>query len=174
MPICNCAYCEKEFYRIPSALKGHKNHFCSRECGDKFKIGKKHSKETKKKIGLGNKGKFVSRETRRRISEARKGKKYGFHISKKAMKKLRRINLKEGNPNWKGNKAKQSQFHIWLRKHYKAPKYCEFCGKEKKLDLANLSETYTRDINNYEWLCRKCHLGMDTYTKQEREEFGLK
>ena len=38
----NCDYCCKEYMTYPSILKNKKNHFCCRECSDKFQIGKKH------------------------------------------------------------------------------------------------------------------------------------
>lgn len=44
-------------------------------------FGKHHSKETKIKIGLGNKGKFVSEETKKRQSIALKGKYTGSNAS---------------------------------------------------------------------------------------------
>ena len=41
--------------------------------GNKYKLGKKHSDETKLKISKGNKGKTVSEEAKRKMSKAKKG-----------------------------------------------------------------------------------------------------
>ena len=41
------------------------------------------------------------------------------------------------------------------------PEYCEDCGKVPPRDLANISQEYKRDINDFEWLCRKCHMTKD-------------
>ncbi len=46
-------------------------------------FGKHHSEETKKKIGIGNKGKIVSDETKRKLSEINKGKKHSEETKKK-------------------------------------------------------------------------------------------
>lgn len=36
-----CSHCLKEFKRIRSRVRGKHNNFCSRECVDKFKVGKR-------------------------------------------------------------------------------------------------------------------------------------
>lgn len=35
----NCAYCDAEFYRKPSQIKGSKNIFCSKTCKDEWQVG---------------------------------------------------------------------------------------------------------------------------------------
>jgi molecular chaperone DnaK (HSP70) len=50
--------------------------------------GRKHSEETKKKIGKVHKGKKVSEETRKKMSKAHKGKK----LSEEARKKISEAN----------------------------------------------------------------------------------
>lgn len=52
-----------------------------------------HSEETKKKIGLGNKGKTVSEESRKRISEAAKKRKRKPH-SEETKRKIRESNIR--------------------------------------------------------------------------------
>ena len=51
---------------------------------------------------------------------------------------------------------------------------CEECKEEKPLDLANISGEYKRDINDYEWLCRRCHMESDgrlqKFINQAREK----
>lgn len=72
------------------------------------------------------------------------------------------MNMKcEHNPNWKGDKAKRMAIHVYLRHHTVKPKLCEECNKEEPFDLANISGKYLRDINDYRWLCRKCHMIID-------------
>ncbi|MHA1678548.1 MAG: hypothetical protein ACTSW3_07190 [Promethearchaeota archaeon] len=65
------------------------------------------------------------------------------------------------NPMWKGDKVGIISLHEWIRNHKKKVLLCESCGKGKKLELANLSGKYKRDINDYKWLCRSCHTKMD-------------
>jgi len=62
---------------------------------------------------------------------------------------------------WKGNKAGYHSLHEWIRNHKPKPEFCEKCGKRKPFDLANISGKYKRDINDFEWLCRKCHMAKD-------------
>ena len=65
--------------------------------------------------------------------------------------------------------------HKYLRYKYKdkMPKTCESCGELKKLDCANISGKYTRNIEDYKWLCRKCHCIYDkNYEKRKRNEKG--
>lgn len=64
--------------------------------------------------------------------------------------------------NWKGNNVKYAGLHAYIKSHKPKPYNCECCGKEyKRLDLANISGKYKRDVNDFEWLCRKCHMTKD-------------
>ena len=65
------------------------------------------------------------------------------------------------NPNWKGNKVGYGGLHEWVKKRLLKPKLCQFCKEEKKLDLANKSQKYLRDLTDWLWLCRKCHVEQD-------------
>lgn len=67
----------------------------------------------------------------------------------------------ENNPNWSGNKVGYSGVHRWVKMNKHKPEYCEDCWLKKPLDLTNISGEYKRDINDYEWLCRKCHMKKD-------------
>ena len=68
--------------------------------------------------------------------------------------------MKEKNPNWKGNKVGYVALHEWLRKKLPKLKFCENCKEKTPYDLANKG-IYNRDFNNWEWLCRKCHMTKD-------------
>lgn len=71
------------------------------------------------------------------------------------------INVAENNPKWKGNKVKYGGLHDWIKRHKPKSEFCEECKINKPYDLANISEEYKRDINDFEWLCRKCHMKKD-------------
>lgn len=140
--------------------------------GHQINVGRKHSEETKRKISLGNKGKIVSKETGLKLSLGRRGKdnpNYGNHLSSEMRKKLSEERKESGNPNWKGKDIKcVNAIHNWIRRRHSPPKVCEHCGKEKKLDLANIKHhVYTRDVEDYIWVCRKCHSDMD-YSRGDR------
>ena len=69
----------------------------------------------------------------------------------------------EGNkhPFWKGENVGNHQLHRWIRKYFPKPELCRDCKKVPPYDLANISQEYKRDISDWEWLCRKCHMMKD-------------
>lgn len=70
--------------------------------------------------------------------------------------------LSINNPMWKGKNVSFGQLHQWVRRHKVKTNYCQKCGKKNnRLDLANISGDYKRDTNDFEWLCRKCHMVSD-------------
>jgi hypothetical protein len=77
------------------------------------------------------------------------------------------------NVNWKGNEAGINTIHRWVERRKPKPKRCEHCGKNRPKDLSNISGKYKRDINDYEWLCRSCHMKFDgrKYIMNEKGEF---
>lgn len=126
----------------------------------KSKIGKKHSEETKRKIGLANKGKIYSNETKNKIRIANLGKKYS-----------KEVNIKKGRSGedsywWKGgitknwNKYMQKSRLDKLEKvaGRKRPEFCEICNKKLKIcfDHDHLTNKFRG------WICVKCNsaLGM--------------
>lgn len=129
-----------------------------------FKKGHKHSEETKKKIGLGNTGKIISVRTKHLLSINRFGENnpnFGNHLSEDSKEKLRKERLNEKNAMWKGDQVQMEALHSWVHRRKPKPNYCEKCKKQKPYDLANISGEYKRDVNDFEWLCRRCHLISD-------------
>lgn len=76
--------------------------------------------------------------------------------------------LAEKNPMWKGDKVGLGQLHTWVRERLPKPKLCECCKKVPPLDLANKG-TYNRELSNWEWLCRRCHMTKDGRIKKLTE-----
>lgn len=111
--------------------------------------GKHHSEETKRKIRLKNIGRKHKEETKKNISNSLMGKRVG-----------------EKNPVWKGNNVSYKGLHQWIRKYKPRKERCEKCGEKKKLDVANISGEYKRDVNDYQWLCRSCHFKIHAHEKQ--------
>jgi hypothetical protein len=68
------------------------------------------------------------------------------------------------NPNWKGDNVGYSGVHKWVRQHKPKPDFCEECGIKPPYDLANISGEYKRDVTDYKWLCRKCHMDSEGRT----------
>ena len=67
------------------------------------------------------------------------------------------------NGAWKGDNVSIGGLYKWVRLHKPKPTpfVCEECGKGERLDLANVTGVYTRDFNNYKWLCRRCYMNRD-------------
>lgn len=133
----------------------------------------KHSEEAKRKIGISRRGKKHSEESKKKMSEARKGKTASIETKKK-MSITRQGKpaywcRDEKHPKWKGDNAGYTALHIWARRRLKKPEKCQKCNKIPKskigLDLANISQEYRREITDWEWLCRKCHVVQDGRTK---------
>jgi len=84
-------------------------------------------------------------------------------------KSLSKIGCK--NPQWKGDKVGYKALHEWVRNHYSKPLLCDCCKSRMPYDLANVSdkynsETYNRDLVNWIWLCRSCHMKKDSRAKK--------
>ncbi len=72
---------------------------------------------------------------------------------------------------WKGDDVGYFALHAWIRRNKPKSEVCESCGKKKKLDAANISGKYKRDVNDFKWLCRKCHLESDERMKNNLKHF---
>lgn len=104
------------------------------------------------KLSKGNSGnRYKLKE--RRSEESRKN----YSESKKGSK----------NPNWSGDDIKSiNALHTWVKRRLPKPKECPSCQRVVRLELCNVSpkhnpETYTRDLKNWFYSCRKCHMNGD-------------
>lgn len=70
------------------------------------------------------------------------------------------------NPMWKGDEVKYKGLHSWIKRHKPKPEFCEDCKIQKPKDLANISQKYKRDTNDFEWICRRCHMEKDGRMKK--------
>lgn len=64
------------------------------------------------------------------------------------------------NPQWANNVSYRA-LHQWVRRNKPMANSCENCGAKKPLEAANISGEYKRDISDFEWLCRPCHMQKD-------------
>ena|SRR5688572_23442853 len=65
------------------------------------------------------------------------------------------------NPSWKGDNVGIVQVHKWVEKQLGRPERCSKCDAVGKVDLANISQEYKRELTDWEWLCRRCHMKSD-------------
>ena len=171
----NCRRCNKEY-------KGRKEHiYCSSYCyfeHRKYNTRKKNSKKCTNCDKL-----FFDYDIGRRLRQAKNGIfcsnkcwsdfSKGTHLTlsvygdthpfktPEMRKRLREGKLMEKNPMWKGDKVQFTQLHAWIRARKPKPKFCVRCNERQAYDLANISQKYKRDVNDFEWLCRKCHMTED-------------
>lgn len=55
-----------------------------------------------------------------------------------------------------------AMIHRFARANLPQPKQCSDCGTEEgKIEAANISGLYKRDIGDFKWLCCKCHKAFD-------------
>jgi hypothetical protein len=74
---------------------------------------------------------------------------------------IRCSKLKNKNPNWNNGGESYTGIHNWGRYNVPKPIMCQDCGKEPPRDLANISNEYKKEVSDWEWLCRKCHMNKD-------------
>lgn len=94
---------------------------------------------------------------------------YGRHASvihthlkvKGVLRNRADVKVGELNPMWAGLNVGYGSLHSWVKRHKPKPDLCEICQTEKPRDLANISQEYHRDVNDFEWLCRRCHMVKD-------------
>jgi len=71
------------------------------------------------------------------------------------------INAGKNNGMWKGNQVGYGALHAWIKRHKPKPKVCEICKIKEPYDLANISGEYKRNVNDFQWVCRSCHMKLD-------------
>ena len=144
--IKNCLVCNKEFKTKPSYIKKGQGKFCSQKC-----FGIDHSKH-------------ISGKNHPMFGIHRFGEKspfFGKHHSEDFKKKMSIERKGKNNPNWKGNNVQYTALHDWIRDNKHRIIICEKCKIHPSLDLANINHLYRRNIYEYIWLCRSCHMKYD-------------
>ena len=82
------------------------------------------------------------------------------NFGKPAPNRGKHINVGKNNGMYKEN-AGLKAIHAFIRIRFLKPKLCQHCHKKPPRDLANKSGKYLRDLSDWEWLCRKCHMLSD-------------
>jgi len=96
----------------------------------------------------------------------KKGHIMSEEIKKKISLKLKGTRKHEKNPIWKGDGVGIPALHEWVRRNKEKPEFCVMCNKNKPYDLANISGEYKRDLDDFKWICRSCHMKEDNRIKQ--------
>lgn len=156
-----CPICGHSFQKRNSDANKGFSIFCSKVCFDNYQ--RRHQKFIACKIC----GKIF----------LKRGKRYDPDASCCSLiceKQYRRQNkLASKNPMWKDENVGYSGIHLWVRCRKPRPDMCERCGKNLPYDLANISQHYHRELSDWKWLCRKCHMIEDGRINNLKQ-FGVK
>lgn len=83
--------------------------------------------------------------------------------------------FKKGSENayWKGDKVNYQSLHNYITKYKSKTNKCEICGEIKKLQLSfdHSLGRHTRNIDDYKWLCSKCHFERDGKLRNKKGQF---
>lgn len=120
---------------------GSKLGFC-RNCCPKFK----HTPESKEKLRLSKLGS--------------KNPMFGIKAWNKGIK-MESI-TGEKNHQWKGGNVSYTGLHHWVYRELGKPLKCLHCSTtEGRIEWANKSQNYLRDLTDWISLCKKCHIKYD-------------
>lgn len=70
------------------------------------------------------------------------------------------------NPAWKEEGASYGAIHYWIRTRKPKPLFCESCKEVRNTEVALKGKKYTRNINDYWYICRSCHMKGDGRTEK--------
>ena len=107
--------------------------------------GKHHTEENKEKNRQAHLGKHHSEKTKKKMSLSKKGIPTPHTTGDK-------------NIRWKGDNVKSRGLHEWVRRHLPEPELCQICNLVPPYDLANATGIYNRDLSNWKYYCRRCHI----------------
>ena len=108
-----CAFCQNPFEVYPARIrKGAK--YCSRQCKNKDLIGKTHTAEHNRNIGIGSIGKKHSKKSKILMSIAQKNR---FKINPMLQETKNKLSISHSGENsskWKGGKARTIEGYILI------------------------------------------------------------
>lgn len=87
---------------------------------------------------------------------------------------IRCSKMRDRNPNWANGGESFTGIHNWGRYNIPKPDLCQCCGKEPPRDLANISNEYKKEVSDWEWLCRACHMTKDNRMNNLRHPIVLR
>jgi len=98
-------------------------------------------------------------ETRKQVALQRHKEK---PFSETTKKKIGLANKGSNSGNWKRDKVGYKAIHMWVNKWKPKPPVCQKCGRaDASLEAANIDHKYRRILDDYIYVCRKCHRQMD-------------
>ncbi len=86
---------------------------------------------------------------------------WGHHHTEESRARISQSHKGSKNGQWRGDEVGYHALHRWVRRQADKPGLCQRCNERPSLDLANKSGEYKRAIEDWWWLCRKCHMALD-------------
>ena len=65
------------------------------------------------------------------------------------------------NYGWQGDNVGRVALHEWVRKRLPKTQLCQLCVLKPPQQLSNKTGMYKRELENWWWLCAKCHVYYD-------------
>lgn len=135
--------CGNQFNAKPYHIKKGYGKFCSRACSFKWRSS---GPEKRKPYVLVKKN---PSSFRRGMTPWNKGLKTGIVPA-----------------NFKGENVGYDALHDWVNRHKGKASICKHCGKDYgRIEWANKSHEYKRDLNDWIPLCKSCHIKFDKIQK---------
>lgn len=129
-------------------------------CGNEFNIAQWQIRQ--------GRGKYCSQPCKYKYRVRPSGLKYNIKVEnstwiKPGEHKSPETQFKKGYMphNFKGDQVGYDALHDWVRRHKGKPIKCEFCQGIKKVQWANKSWLYKRELDDWLALCYWCHRKYD-------------
>lgn len=90
----------------------------------------------------------------------------GRRHSEERNKKIAESVKEERSGLWKGDDIGYHGLHKWVKSRLPKTTLCEICRLIPPRELANLTGIYSRELRNWGWMCRKCHVKYDNLTER--------
>lgn len=106
--------------------------------------------------------------------------KYRDSLSKEDLQmrseRITKLNNEKGNPmegktgplnhSWKGEEVGYHGLHKWARTNVPRPELCEICHEKISYEIHNTTKSYRRNLEDWTWVCRRCHMKLDGRDKR--------
>lgn len=159
-------------------VKGHKPQFSASHKAriSLAKKGKAFSEEHKNNLSAALKGKKLSEETKRKMSLAQTGREITWSNKISQSMKYRKLSaerrlqmsLDQGGKNVVDS-AHYKAVHKWIVEQKGKPLICELCltTESKRYEWSNITQRYLFNVNDWQRLCKKCHVNYDIKYKKD-------
>ena len=165
--------CGKLFTTTLSRFNSGRGKYCSNECKYKYRkrpIGLTYIKHKINSTSF-KKGDIPWNKNIKGLTTAwNKGLK-GIHFSPRTEFKEGQY-IEDKNINWTGDDVGYGALHTFIIRRLGKAKKCVLCGDPNSSLYVwhNKSMLYKRDLNDWEELCHKCHMGLHAKIRKQLKE----